>query len=247
MTTDKPIAILMSMTLFRRIFVSALALGLFAALPAHAQLDLSYHQPVLEDYFAPAGTAPATPDAQGFIRRWSLLEPIAKPEIRTNAIFDDTYLNAEFAKVYFPDQMTIVPKDGQKVKLDKKTKLAWHCYDSKRYNVKLYRFATGLGLHPTEALYLAVTVLNFPEDVTLRLSVGSNSGSKWWIDGEEVILLSGDRRMVVDDCVSRRVTLKAGRHVLRGAVINGPGMSDFCVRFLDGAGRPYTNFTVTNQ
>ena len=237
----------MSIPFFKRILISALALGLFAALPAHAQLDLSYHEPVLEDYFSPVTAAPATPDADGFIRRWSLLEPIAKPEIRTNAIFDDSYLNEEFAKVYFPDQMTIVPKDGQKVKLDKKTKLAWHCFDSKHYNVKLYRFATGLGLHPTEALYLAVTVVNVPEDLTVRMSVGSNSGSKWWVNGEEAILLSGDRRMVVDDCVSRRITLKAGRNVIRGAVINGPGMSDFCIRFLDEAGRPVTNFTVTNQ
>ena len=238
----------MKIPFLKRAAFAALVLSCFAALPVRAQeLDLTYHEPVLEDYFAPASALPASPDEQGFIRRWSLLEPIAKPEIRTNAIFDDTYLNEEFAKIYFPEQMTIVPKDGQKVKLDKKTKLAWHCYDSKRYNVKLYRFATGLGLHPTEALYLAVTVVNVPEDVTVRMSVGSNSGSKWWVNGEEAILLSGDRRMVVDDCVSRRITLKAGRNVIRGAVINGPGMSDFCIRFLDAQGRPYTNFTVTNQ
>ena len=173
----------------RRAALAALALGLFAAVPAKAQLDLSYHQPVLEDYFAPASATPASPDADGFIRRWSLLEPIAKPEIRTNAIFTDSYLNEEFAKQYFEGQTTIVPKDGQKVKLDKKTRLAWHCYDSKHYNVKLYRFAAGLGLHPTEALFLAVTVINVPEDVTVRMAVGSNSGSKWWINGEEAILL----------------------------------------------------------
>ena len=35
----------------RRAALAALALGLFAAVPAKAQLDLSYHQPVLEDYF----------------------------------------------------------------------------------------------------------------------------------------------------------------------------------------------------
>ena len=227
--------------------LTALVLACFQALPARAQLDLSYHHPVLEDYFAPASASPASPDADGFIRRWSLLEPIAKPEIRTSAIFTDSYHNTEFAKIYFPEQMTIVPKDGQKVKLDKKTKLAWHCYDSKHYNVKLYRFATGLGLHPTEALFLAVTVVNVPEDMTVRMSVGSNSGSKWWVNGEEAILLSGDRRMVMDDCVSKKITLKAGRNVIRGAVINGPGMSDFCVRFLDGAGKPVTHFTVTNQ
>ena len=235
--------------LIKRAAFAVLVLCCFTALPARAQqLDLSYHKPVLEDYFTPASATPAAPDAQGFIRRWSLLEPISKPELTSNAnFFDDNYVNGELSKVYFPDQMTIVPKDGQKVKLDKKTKLAWHAYDSKRYNVKLYRFATGLGLHPTEALYLAVTVINVPEDVTVRMSVGSNAASKWWINGEEAILLAGDRRMVVDDCVSKKITLKAGRNVLRGAVINGPGMSDFCIRFVDAAGRPFTNFTVTNQ
>jgi len=238
----------MSTSILRHTLLAACAAALLGVVNAHAQeLDLSYHQPVLEDYFAPATVTPATPDSDGFIRRWSLLEPIGKPEIRTNAIFSDSYLREEFAKIYFPEQMSMVPKDGQKVKLDKKTRLAWHCYDSKRYNVKLYRFATGLGLHPTEALFMAVTVVNVPEDITVRMSVGSNSASMWWVNGEEAILLSGDRRMVVDDCVSRKITLKAGRNVIRGAVINGPGMSDFCVRFLDLKGQPVTDYFVTNQ
>ena len=238
----------MSTSILRHTLLAACAAALLGVVNAQAQeLDLSYHQPVLEDYFAPATVTPATPDSDGFIRRWSLLEPIGKPEIRTNAIFSDSYLREEFAKIYFPEQMSIVPKDGQKVKLDKKTRLAWHCYDSKRYNVKLYRFATGLGLHPTEALFMAVTVVNVPEDITVRMSVGSNSASMWWVNGEEAILLSGDRRMVVDDCVSRKITLKAGRNVIRGAVINGPGMSDFCVRFLDLKGQPVTDYFVTNQ
>ena len=238
----------MSTFILRHTLLAACAAALLGVVNAHAQeLDLSYHQPVLEDYFAPATVTPATPDSDGFIRRWSLLEPIGKPEIRTNAIFSDSYLREEFAKIYFPEQMSMVPKDGQKVKLDKKTRLAWHCYDSKRYNVKLYRFATGLGLHPTEALFMAVTVVNVPEDITVRMSVGSNSASMWWVNGEEAILLSGDRRMVVDDCVSRKITLKAGRNVIRGAVINGPGMSDFCVRFLDLKGQPVTDYFVTNQ
>ncbi|MBR5072473.1 MAG: acetylxylan esterase [Bacteroidales bacterium] len=227
--------------------LTALFLAVGAAVPANAQLNLDYHHPVLEDYFAPAAATPATPDSKGFIRRWSLLEPIAKPEIRSNTLFDDNWLNTEFAKVYFEGQNDIIPKDGQKVKLDKKTKLTWHSYDSKRYNIKLYRFATGLGLHPTEGLFLAVTVVNAPEDMTVRMAVGSNSASKWWVNGEEAILLSGDRRMVVDDCVSKKITLKAGRNIIRGAVINGPGMSDFCIRFLGEDGKPVTNLTVTNQ
>ncbi len=29
-----------------------------------------------------------------------------------------------------------------------------------------------------------------------------------------------------------------GQNIIRGAVINGPGMSDFCVRFIDENGKP---------
>ena len=39
--------------------------------------------------------------------------------------------------------------------------------------------------------------------------------------------------MVMDDVVSAPITLRKGRNVIRGAVINGPGLSDFCVRFID--------------
>jgi hypothetical protein len=45
----------------------------------------------------------------------------------------------------------------------------------------------------------------------------------------------------MDDVLSDRVTLRKGRNVLRGAVINGPGLSDFCVRFVDETGRPITD------
>lgn len=58
------------------------------------------------------------------------------------------------------------------------------------------------------------------------------------------MILSGDRRMVQDDCVSKRITLKKGRNVLRGAIINGPGMSDFCVRFIDEKGNPVKGYKV---
>jgi hypothetical protein len=67
------------------------------------------------------------------------------------------------------------------------------------------------------------------------------------LNGQEALLLSGDRRMVVDDAMSKRLTLKKGRNILRGAVINGPGMSDFCVRFVDANGKPLTNLSITCQ
>ena len=79
----------------------------------------------------------------------------------------------------------------------------------------------------------------------IRMSVGSNSASMWWLNGEEAVILSGDRRMVKDDCLSRRLTLKKGKNIIRGAIINGPGMSDFCVRFLNENGTPDNNITIS--
>ena len=200
----------------------------------------------LTPYFTPATNAVKTPNAKGFIQRWMLLEPISKPN-RTNTVFTDSYLRAAFDTLYFPNQFTVLPKNGDNVKVGEQN-LAWHALESTNYNVKLFRFADGLKKNVYGVLFWAVTVVNSPEEVKdVRLSVGSNSASMWWLNGQEVLLLSGDRRMVVDDAMSKRITLKKGRNILRGAVINGPGMSDFCVRFVDANGQPLTNLSITCQ
>lgn len=200
-----------------------------------------------EDYFTrtTAGSV-QTPDGDGFIRRWLLLEPIDKPN-RTNTVFTDSYLRETFNAEYFKGQFDLLPVDGQKVKVGKK-RLKWHAVDSKLFNVKLFRFASGLEKQIYGVLFWAVTIIDCDEDIpNVRLAVGSNSASMWWLNGEEVVLLSGDRRMVRDDCTSDRLTLKKGRNILRGAVINGPGMSDFCTRFIDEKGQPVLNLKLNGD
>jgi hypothetical protein len=116
--------------------------------------------------------------------------------------------------------------------------------DSANWNVKLYRFAYGLNKPVYGILFWAVTVVDCPKEISdVRLAAGSNSASIWWVNGQEAVTLFGDRRMVIDDGVSKRLTLKKGRNVIRGAVINGPGMSDFCVRFIDEKGEPIKDLT----
>ena len=223
-------------------------------------------------YFKAASATPAKPDNEGFIRRWMLLEPIDKPN-SGNTVFTDTYLREHFNREYFKGQQTILPKDGQKVKAvfqqeqapagfgrgaqqqvegpkvkTVKQTLTWHALDSENFNVKLFRFAEKWGTKVYGVLFWGVTIIDCEEDIeNVRLAVGSNSASMWWLNGEEVLLLSGDRRMVKDDAVSQRLTLKKGRNILRGAIINGPGMSDFCVRFLDEKGNPVTNYKILNS
>ncbi len=199
----------------------------------------------LSPYFKSVETTSTTPNADGFIGRWLILEPIDKPN-RSNTVFTDSYLREAFNTEYFPGQFTNWPKDGEKVKVGKQT-LKWHSLDSKLFNVKLFRFATGLEKQYYGVLFWVVTAIDCDEDIpNVRMSVGSNSASMWWLNGEEAVLLSGDRRMVMDDCMSKRLTLKKGRNIIRGAIINGPGMSDFCLRFLNEEGKPVTNFTISN-
>jgi hypothetical protein len=188
-------------------------------------------------HFAPAAALPKAPDPDGFLQRWLLLEPITKPN-RTNTVFTDSYVRSAFSTEYFPGQFTVVPHTGDEVTVAGQ-KLAWHALDSSSFNVKLFRFAYGLNKPTYGVVFWAVTVVTAPREMRdVRMAIGSNSASMWWLNGQEAVLLSGDRRMVMDDCVSRRLTLNKGRNVIRGAVINGPGLSDFCVRFIDENGRP---------
>jgi hypothetical protein len=197
-------------------------------------------------YFTLVNSSSKAPNAEGFLQRWLLLEPINKPN-RSNTVFTDSYVRNAFSTEYFPNQFTVVPLDGDKVKVAGQ-ELAWHALDSNNFNVKLFRFAYGLNKPTYGVLFWAVTVVNSPREMkNVRLAVGSNSASMWWLNGKEAVILSGDRRMVMDDCISKRITLNKGRNIIRGAVINGPGMSDFCVRFIDENGEPIKDLTLNLQ
>lgn len=213
--------------------------------PPPRQTDYRIQTPTrLADYFEPAGEGCTAVPADGFIRRWMILEPISMPN-RSNAVFTDSYLDRTLDSVYYKGQGIGVPRHGQRVRTTAGECLRWHALDSRLFNVKLYRFAAALHKPVYGIIFHVVTVIDCPEPVSgVRLSAGSNSASRWWLDGKEVLTLSGDRRMVADDAVSVRLDLPKGRTILRGAIINGPGMSDFCVRFLDEEGRPVTRFTT---
>jgi len=300
-----------------------------------------------------ADAAPAKPDEKGFIRRWTIIEPINKPN-SGNTVFTDSYILAELTKEYFKGQFTAdiksLPKAGDQVIVETeaprasgrggfgggfgggapqgagagqarpqgaqgagagqarpqgapgagqarpqgapaqgqarpqgaqggapqgmggfggfgggmmgggapaaapapamvKDTLTWHSVDSKLFNIKLIRFATGLtnGQKRYGLIFNAFTVINCEEDMVVRLAAGSNSASIWWVNGEKVLTLQADRRMVADDGMSKRITLKKGKNLVRAAVINGPGMSDMCMRFYNEDGSIVKNITITNN
>jgi hypothetical protein len=134
-------------------------------------------------YFTPAGSSPRAPDTDGFLQRWLLLEPINKPN-RTNTVFTDSYVRNALNTEYFPNQFTAIPHDGDRVTVAGQ-ELTWHALDSATWNVRLFRFAYGLNEPTYGVLFWAVTVVNSPRELqNVRIAVGSNSASMWWLDGK---------------------------------------------------------------
>ena len=76
-------------------------------------------------------------------------------------------------------------------------------------------------------------------------AIGSNAASVWWVNGKEVIGIYGDRQTVIDDGVSKRFTLQKGPNVVRAAVFNGGGATDFCARFRDPEDKPIKGIAAT--
>lgn len=187
-------------------------------------------------------TRPATPEkapnAEGFIQRWIVLEPIAANGLTDSAV--QTLVKKEL----FPNQFTVVPKDGDKVSSGG-NELTWHAVDTLNYNVNLFHFARAQSKKTSEVLFWAVTIINSPREMhAVRLSIGSNAASVWWVNGKEVIGIYGDRQTVIDDGVSKRLTLNKGQNVIRAAIVNGGGATDFCARFLDASDNPIKDITV---
>jgi hypothetical protein len=188
-------------------------------------------------------TRPSTPtkvtDAAGFLQRWLVLEPI-----KVSGQLTDSAVRATIDKPYFPDQLTVVPRDGDTVTVGDES-LTWHAMDSTNYNFNLYHFAYALGKPTSNVLFWAVTRVEVPREMrNVRLAIGSNAASIWWLNGQEVIGIYGDRQTVIDDGVSKRVTLNKDLNIIRAAVINAGGATDFCARFLDADGNSLKDVVV---
>jgi len=192
---------------------------------------------------APTLTRPATaakpPDAAGFLQRWLVLEPI-----KVSGQLTEGAVRAAVDKEYFPNQLSVVPHDGEKVSVGDE-QLAWHAEDTIKYNLNLYHFAYALDKPTSNVLFWVVTRVDVPREMRdVRLAIGSNAASVWWLNGQEVIGLYNDRQTVIDDGVSKRVTLNKGLNTIRAAVINAGGATDFCARFLDADDKPVKEISV---
>jgi hypothetical protein len=228
----------------RTILPLVLAAALWPAAPASSQSGAARQDaPAAPRPPAPSLTRPAAPakptGADGFIQRWLLLEPIRVPGQLTEAAVRSAVEKDS------PVTASPLPHDGETLKVGD-SELKWHAVDTTNYNVNLYHFAYALNKPTTNVLFWAVTVVNAPREMSgVRLAIGSNAASVWWVNGTEATALYNDRQTVIDDGVSKRLMLKQGANVIRAAIVNAGGATDFCARFLDENDQPIKTLTAT--
>src|SRR5688572_17588275 len=183
-------------TLRNRIFSAGLGMmaTMIFSLGADSSAPAQNLGPTLNRAAAP--TKPVGSD--GFLQRWFVLEPIGANGLTDSAV------RAALKVEYFPNQLSVIPRDGDSVTFGG-TNLTWHAADTGNYNVNLFHFARALNRPTSDVLFWAVTVVNCPEEMSdVRLAIGSNAASVWWVNGQEVIGIYGDRQTVLDDGVSKR-------------------------------------------
>ena len=175
------------------------------------------------------------PDADGFIRNWLVLAPIAIQEDSGASEIDKDFLGGE---------ATIKPKPDEKVNVDGKI-LAWKPHQTSDYFVD-FRQAFGAERGEDAAGY-AVAYVIADEEMKVRLSVGSNDQCKAWVNGTQVIKFA-ETRTLDKDTDSGDVTLVKGQNVLVFKVINEKNSWQGAARFLkDGAGVKNVRISLTPE
>jgi hypothetical protein len=219
-------------------FAATLALNFATAFGSLTLVAVASAQNLGPSLSRPA-TAEKVPGPDGFLQRWLILEPIGTGGLTQGVV------QAAVNREYFRDQLSVVPRDGETVKVEG-AELRWHAVDTKGYNVNLYHLANALGKQTSNVLFWAVTTVNCPEELrNVRLAIGSNAASVWWVNGKQVVSIYGDRQTVIDDGVSKRLTLKKGPNDLRCVIFNAGGATDFCARFLDTDEKPLLKLSLS--
>jgi len=218
--------------------LATLVLG-FTAWVCTVHAEQAATRPAATSLTVPKGTTQPV-DARGFIHRWLVLEPIPVAGRLTESAVEEAVQSAPL-----PGSMDSMPRDGEVLTLANSS-VAWHALDTLNYNLNLYHFAWALSKPTSNVLFWVTTTVDSPREMSsVRLAIGSNAASRWWLNGERVIALNDDRQTVIDDGVSPRLTLHKGRNVIRAAIINGGGATDFCARFLDENDRPITGLSAS--
>jgi len=176
-----------------------------------------------------------SPDAEGFIRNWLVLAPIAVQEDSGATEIEKDFLGGE---------ATIKPKAGDAVNIGGKV-LTWKSHETSDYFIDFLK-AFGAERGEDAAAY-AVTYVMADDAMTVTLSVGSNDQFKAWVNGKPILKFA-ETRTLEKDTDKGEVTLAKGQNVLVFKVINEKNNWQGCARFMkDGTGVKNVKISLAPQ
>jgi hypothetical protein len=167
----------------------------------------------------PAAPQAASPDAEGFIRNWLVLAPIAI-EGESGA----TEIDRDFLK----GEATITPKPGEKVTAGGR-ELTWSAHQTTDYFID---FLQSFGKERGEyvAAY-AVAYVIADDEMKVTLALSTNDQGQAWLNGKPVFKFA-ETRVLEKDTDRVDVTLTKGQNVLVLKVVNEVNNWQGCARFL---------------
>ncbi|HYI85730.1 MAG TPA: hypothetical protein VEX61_01415 [Burkholderiales bacterium] len=184
---------------------------------------------LLLSLFAPQQAA--SPDAEGFIRNWLVLAPIA-----IEGDQGATEIDREFIK----GEATIRPKAGEAVPVGPGQSVTWTAHQTSDYFIDfLQSFGKARGDYVAG---YAVAYVIADEEMKVTLALSTNDQGKVWLNGKQVFKFA-ETRTLEKDTDKIDVTLNKGENVLVMKVVNEVNNWQGCARFLRD-GKPLTGLKV---
>ena len=197
---------------------------LFTTIGAAAVLALSIPE---------AGAAEALkPDADGYIRDWVMLAPIA--------IRDGETCAEALLKDQIPNESALRPRAGDKVKVSGK-ELTWRNVTAA---TNYFDFNDALkSINDHVAGYMVTYIECETETPDVILAVASNDQGRIYFNGVDIYAFTEARPLMLD-ADKGRVTLKKGVNVMIFKVTNEQNSWQGAMRLLDKTGAPLKNVRI---
>lgn len=172
------------------------------------------------------------PDAEGYIRHWVMLAPIALPE-------GDPGSEAIYRQ-QVRDEASLRPKAGDKVKIGGK-ELIWQNITA---STNYLDFNAILNTVNDRAAGYMVTYIECETELhDVTMAVASNDEGRIYFNGVDIYLFSEPRPLMLD-ADKGRVTLKKGVNVIVFKIINEQNAWQGAMRLLDKAGAPLKGIKI---
>jgi hypothetical protein len=174
-------------------------------------------------------SADSKPDENGYLREWLVLAPIA------SGADGNAALDKEFVK----DEAKLAPTEGEKVKVGD-AEVAWKKLESKEPKIDFNAF---VGKETPESTGYAVSYVTVEEEMKVKLKLGSDDQAKVYINGKEVVKVSAERPLNLDDDTAE-VTLSKGVNTIVVKLVNVQVDWAFSLRFVDKDDKPVTGLKI---